>query len=271
MLSSGLALSKRLEGAEARACRQFADATRKAFPERGTEWMKCAGAYAVFCGIDSPVTQTFGLGIFEELTTSSLDQIEQFFFTRGASVDHEVSPFAGVPALTLLCDRRYRPIEVSSVLYRAVEQPPPLDSPRINVRMINDGEGQLWADISARGWAADYPEHVESIRQFGVLAAGRENSPCFLAAFDGQPGAAGVLSIFEGVALFGGSSTVPQLRRRGLQSALLRERMRYAFDQGCDLAMMVAEVGGNSQRNAERQGFQVAYTRMKWRLPHPTR
>jgi hypothetical protein len=28
----------------------------------------------------------------------------------------------------------------------------------------------------------------------------------------------------------------------------------------------VAEAGSNSQRNAERKGFRVAYTRMKWRL-----
>jgi GNAT superfamily N-acetyltransferase len=75
-----------------------------------------------------------------------------------------------------------------------------------------------------------------------------------------------VLSIHEGVALFGGSSTVPELRRRGLQAALLQERMSYAFEQGCDLAMMVAEAGSNSQRNAERKGFRVAYTRVKWTL-----
>jgi hypothetical protein len=42
--------------------------------------------------------------------------------------------------------------------------------------------------------------------------------------------------------------------------------MRYAFEHGCDLAMMVAEAGSDSQRNAERQGFRIAYTRMKWRL-----
>jgi GNAT superfamily N-acetyltransferase len=88
-------------------------------------------------------------------------------------------------------------------------------------------------------------------------------SPC---AFDGQAGAAGVLCIHEGVALFGGSATVPELRRRGLQGALLKERMRYASNRGCDLAMMVAEAGSDSQRNAERKGFQIAYTRTKWRL-----
>lgn len=38
------------------------------------------------------------------------------------------------------------------------------------------------------------------------------------------------------------------------------------FEHGCDLAMMVAEAGSDSQRNAERKGFQIAYTRIQWRL-----
>ena len=42
--------------------------------------------------------------------------------------------------------------------------------------------------------------------------------------------------------------------------------MRYAFEHGCDLAMMVALAGSESQRNAERKGFRIAYTRTKWRL-----
>jgi len=75
-----------------------------------------------------------------------------------------------------------------------------------------------------------------------------------------------VLTFHEGVALFAGSSTVPELRRRGLQTALLEERMRYAADNDCDLAMMVALPGSESQRNAERRGFQIAYTRTKWQL-----
>jgi len=30
--------------------------------------------------------------------------------------------------------------------------------------------------------------------------------------------------------------------------------------------MIVANAGSNSQRNAEREGFRIAYTRTKWRL-----
>ena len=80
--------------------------------------MECAGAYAVFDGIDSPVTQTFGLGLFEEPSAASMDQIERFFLDRGAAVMHEVSPLAGVATMDLLCARGYRPFEISSVLYQ---------------------------------------------------------------------------------------------------------------------------------------------------------
>jgi hypothetical protein len=56
-----------------------------------------------------------------------------------------------------------------------------------------------------------------------------------LGIFD-ELSAAGVLCIHEGVALFNGAATLPEMRRQGLQSALLRDRLRYAFEQGRDLA-----------------------------------
>jgi hypothetical protein len=266
MLFSDLALSKRLERAEGHACAQFAEARHRLFPDSGAEWMECAGAYAVFDGIDSPATQSFGLGIFEELSVASLKVIERFFLDRGAPVTHEVSPLAGVAALDLLCARKYRPIEISSVLYRLVEKPAAESHTNIRVRVTGPEEAQLWTDTSARGWAHEHPELLDFLLQSVALASAREQSVCFLGDVDGNPGAAGVLCIHEGVALFGGSATVPELRLRGLQAALLDGRMRYAFDHGCDLAMMVAEAGSDSQRNAERKGFRIAYTRTKWRL-----
>nr|AGC71394.1 hypothetical protein [uncultured bacterium A1Q1_fos_1815] len=36
------------------------------------------------------------------------------------------------------------------------------------------------------------------------------------------------------------------------------------LDQGCDLATMSALPGSPSQRNAQRNGFHIAYTRTKW-------
>jgi hypothetical protein len=263
---SDLSLSRRLERAEGHASVEYAEARRRLYPDSGATWIECAGAYAVFDGVDSPLTQSFGLGIFEELSPGSLDLIERFFLKRTAPVLHEVSPLAGVAALDLLCRRNYRPIEISNVLYRSVEQPTAEYQSQISVRVIGPEEAQLWTDVSARGWAHEHPELRDFLLQLGAISSARQQSLCFLAEVDGQPGAAGVLCIHDKVALFGGSATVPELRRRGLQTALLHERMRYAFDHGCDLAMMVTLPGSESQRNAERKGFRIAYTRTKWKL-----
>jgi GNAT superfamily N-acetyltransferase len=185
-----------------------------------------------------------------------------------------VSPLAGVAALDLLCARAYRPVEISNVLYRRTEKAEPqgfgkVDIGNIRVRVIGPEEAHLWTETSASGWSEEHPELKDFILESGGIAAARQESVCFLAEIDGKPGAAGMLCLHEGVALFAGAATIPELRRRGLQGALLEQRMCYASEHNCDLAMMVAEAGSNSQRNAERKGFQVAYTRIKWRLSRP--
>jgi hypothetical protein len=266
MLFSDIAASRRQERAEGFACAQHAEARRRLYPDSGAEWMQCGGAFAVFDGVDSPVTQTFGLGIFEEMTAKTLDKIESFFAAHDAPVFHEVSPFAGAEAFALLCARGYRPVELSNVVFQEVTEAPAADIGNIRVRIAGVNEAKMWSEISARGWSNDHPEFAGMMLELGEVTAARKQTACFIAEFDGTPGATGALCMHEGVALFGGSATVPELRRRGLQSALLRARMQFAFEHGCDLAMMAAMPGGDSQRNAERAGFRIAYTRTKWQL-----
>jgi hypothetical protein len=59
---------------------------------------------------------------------------------------------------------------------------------------------------------------------------------------------------------------MPSARRQGAQLALLEGRLRYAATQGCTIGMIVTQPGSGSQRNAERHGFRIAYTRYKWQL-----
>jgi GNAT superfamily N-acetyltransferase len=269
MQFSDLALSKRLERAEGFACVQQAETRRLHSPGSGAAWIECGGAYAVFDGVDSPCTQTFGLGVFEELTDATLSEIEAFFRDHKSPVFHEVSPFAGVAALALLCERGYRPVEMTSILYQPVAEPATIIQSGVTVRVTVPEEAELWSRINTTAWTHDHPELEEILLELGAVMAARDQTVCFLAEIDGQPGAAGALCLHQGVAaLFAGAATVPEFRRRGLQSALLRERLRYAFDHECDLAMMGAMPGSNSQRNAERNGFQIAYTRTKWQLLH---
>jgi len=52
-------------------------------------------------------------------------------------------------------------------------------------------------------------------------------------------------------------------RKRGAQSILIGARLTWAVEQGCDLATTTTQPGSSSQRNYERAGFRVVYTRAK--------
>ncbi|HKS10102.1 MAG TPA: GNAT family N-acetyltransferase [Pyrinomonadaceae bacterium] len=262
-----LDLARRLERTESVSNAGFVEARGKAFPQIGAEWIEVAGTFAMFDGPGSPVTQTFGLGMFEPLTAENLDQIEQFFFERGADVFHEVCPLADPTAFALLSERGYKPIEFSNVLYRPITTDLRLDTSRnenVQVRLTGQDEVDLWAETAFEGWS-EFTEVADFLRDLGQVMA-RSESLTFLAEMDDQPIAAGALSINGDVALLAGASTIPSARRQGAQLALLEERLRYGAAQGCTIAMMVTQPGSGSQRNSERHGFRIAYTRTKWHL-----
>lgn len=270
LILADLTLSQRLEKTEAQSNAGFVDARAAVFPDSGARWIEVAGAYAMFDGVGSPLTQTFGLGIHQPVTGDDLQQLEDFFRERQADVFHEVSPLADPSALTLLNERGYFPMEFTSILYRPLQRDLKLAgkvNPKITVRLIenNEADQELWAQTAVKGWSLDL-QMTDLLLELFRLSARKPNAPCFLAELDGQPIATGGLNVHDGVALLAGASTIPEGRQQGAQLALLEHRLRYALEQGCDLAMMGAAPGSGSQRNAERQGFRIAYTRIKWQL-----
>jgi hypothetical protein len=268
LIFSDRALARRLERAEGRANADFVEAAGAAFPERQATWTEFDGTFAMFDGVGSPVTQTFALGLDGAVTPAHFDRVERFFFERQSPVDHEISPLADVSVWGLLGTRTYQLIELTSVVWRSIDRDLRLaerPNPRVTVRPIQEDEHDMWARTAASGWS-HLPELTGYLRDLGAINARRRNHVPFVAEIDGAPIAAGGLAIADGIAILAGASTVPNARRQGAQLALLEARLRHAASAGCDIAMMGASPGSDSQRNAERQGFRIAYTRLKWRL-----
>lgn len=269
-----LALSQRLERAEAKASAAYVESRARVAPTLGAEWRDFGGTYAMFDGVGSPLSQTFGLGLFSPPTPDQLEAIESFFTSRGAEVFHEVSPLADLQVLGILSERGYHPIELTSVMHRRLTGSPDTAGARMasamTVRRVEPGDEDVWAETAGRGWS-ETPESAAFIREFGAVSARAHGVVCFVVEWDGYPIAAAALAIHDGVALLAGASTDPAFRGRGAQAALLRTRLDYAHSSGCDLAMMGALPGSASQRNGERHGFRIAYTRIKWHLATTSR
>src|SRR6185295_2824016 len=89
-----LSLARRLENTEAHGNVVFVEARAKAFPNSGAKWIQVSGTHAMFDGIDSPISQTFGLGMSQAVYAEDLQKLEKFFQDRQTGIFHEVCPLA---------------------------------------------------------------------------------------------------------------------------------------------------------------------------------
>jgi GNAT superfamily N-acetyltransferase len=171
----------------------------------------------------------------------------------------ELCPLADASLVELLGNRGYRVTEFNNVLVRALTGPgiPPVDTP---VRPACADEERLWAYTVGRGFLEKdelTPQEIEVGRAIWHMTGAR----CYLALHGGRATAAAAMAVHEGLATLFADSTMLGFRGAGLQSALIRERLRAAFEDGCDLAAASTLAGSVCQRNYERNGFQVAYTK----------
>jgi GNAT superfamily N-acetyltransferase len=98
---------------------------------------------------------------------------------------------------------------------------------------------------------------------------GRPGWYCFLATIDGEPAAAAAMFIRDGAAWSGMSTTLPDYRGRGLQSALINARLNEAAARSVTWVTSETgqptvedDAGFSSYRNQKRAGFERAYIRL---------
>ena len=82
-----------------------------------------------------------------------------------------------------------------------------------------------------------------------------------LFSLEGRTAGGASLFLHDQTAMLCGAATLPACRRRGVQSALLHERLAQARAAGCDLAVVTTQPGSKSQENVQRAGFELIYSR----------
>ena len=259
MIFAGLELARRLEAAEALAGRQCAEAQCLLNPASGATFLEVAGGVAIFAGAGSPLTHAVGLGMQGPVREAEFDRLEAFYFGRGATVGVSLCPLADPSLCELLAQRGYRVSEFNNVLARPLPGAP-IAPAGIPVRLADPDQGELWARAVGRGFLEKDTLTAEEM-DVGRAIFHTRDALCYLAFGGSQPLAAGAMAVRGGLALLFADSTIPRFRGAGLQSALIGERLRAAPAQACDLAAASTLPGSVSQRNYERNGFQVVYTK----------
>lgn len=255
MIHADLELARRLESAEAAIARGCAG------DRPDTAVLEVAGGVAVFAGAESPLTQAIGIGLRGPVAQADIERLDAFFRSRGAAVSVDLCPLADIFVRDQLTSLGCRPVEFNNVVVRSL--PGAEFPPSARARLIVPEESELWCRTVGRGFfeqAELSEEEMDVGRAIYSLAGAR----CYL-AFDenGTACAGGAMTVHQGLAFLFSDSTVGRSRRRGFQRDLIAARVEAAITQNCDLAAATVVPGSASQRNYERTGFQVAYTKVQ--------
>ena len=254
MLFADTVLARRIEAAEAATGRGCAA------HQPGAAFLEAGGGVAFFLGPDSPLTHAVGMGLNGPVRVAELDAVEAFFRSRGARVTIDLCPLTDPAFLAALAERGYHPSEFNNVLVKPLAGMEIGPAPK--VRLAGDEECDVWARTVGQGFF-EQDDLTEDEINVGRAIFSMPGARCYLAVADsGENAGGGALAVNHGLATLFADSTIARFRRQGLHLALISVRLREALAQGCDLATASTLPGSASQRNYERMGFRVVYTKI---------
>jgi hypothetical protein len=238
------ALARRIEAGEALNSSQCGES------------IAVAGGYATFAGVGSPLTHAIGIGMNGPVSAGEFDRMEEFFRSRGVPVNLDYCPHTDYSLLELLGARGYRVVECNNVLAGPIAGG--FDA---RVRMADPAEEPLWTRTMLRGFFGD--RELNDIElDVGRRLMEMDCTTAWFGVVDGKPVSAGAMNTRGKLALLFADSTLEEFRGQGFHLAVIRARLKHAASLGCDLATASTAPGSASQRNYERAGFRVVYTKL---------
>jgi ribosomal protein S18 acetylase RimI-like enzyme len=258
------ALARRLESVEEMPQVLYARMFQKTRPEIGAAAEEICGGHMIFAGLGSPIGRATGVGLDRPFTTQDLNRMEEFYRAHQAPSQVDLCPMHEAAVFELFKERGYAIAELNNVLYRRldVEEMFPPAPPGCEIRRSRLQEAEAAGAIVE---TAFFPNGApEAFRGLIAPFYQMDGALPFVANVAGKLVACGTGLVIPEHRVFAlcGAGTLAEFRGRGLQTALLRARMAAAVEAGCEYAVVVTQGGTTSQRNAERLGFRVAYSKV---------
>lgn len=262
LLHRNLPLAQRLEAAEVELTDSW---IRAAALDPGSKAgsIPIGSGRAMIAGPASPFNSVKGLALAGPVTAADFDTIESFFRSRGGGpIVVDVCPLADPSLWAILAERGYTLAEFEHVLARPTQPGDAdiADDPSIAIEIAMPADALTYSMTLATGFTGQ-AEPPQWMIDLGLHAFRIPEGTRLLAKIDGRVVGASGIRVIDKLACFLGMATLPDARGKGVQTAIIRHRIRAAARAGCDVMKADVKPGSQSHRNFERQGFTIAYTR----------
>src|SRR5271165_362335 len=258
------AFARRLESVEEMPQVYYARTFQKTRPEMGAAEEEICGGHMVFAGLGSPIGRATGVGLDRPFTAADLDRVEAFYRAHQAPSQVDLCPLHEAAVFEMFKERGYAIAELNNVLYRRLDPDEKFAAAPAGceIRRGLRAEAEAQSAIVERAF---FPEGApEAFTGLITPLYQMEGALTFVATVEGKMAACGAGLVIPEHRIFAvcGAGTLAEFRGRGLQTALLRARLAAAAEVGCEYAVVVTNGGTISQRNCERLGFRVAYSKV---------
>lgn len=215
-----------------------------------------------FLASDAPIgNRAIALGLRAPCTREQILDLAQRFAASGMkNFALQISPYARPAALEDWL--REAGLVQRGFSVKLVRDAAPVQLPALEVCRLDAGDKELFGDVSARGWG-----RPPIVAPFMSATVGCEKWQHFLAYVDGQPAGVAAMYIDGPYAWLGISSTLPDFRRRGVQKALIAQRIAAGLKHGVSHFIAETESVNISCGNLMQSGFQIAYERTHYGIP----
>jgi ribosomal protein S18 acetylase RimI-like enzyme len=258
------ALARRLEACEEMPQVLYARVFQKTRPEIGAAEEEICGGHMIFAGLGSPIGRATGLGLDGPFSAEDLNRVELFYRSHGAPAQVDLCPLHDPAVFELFKERGYGIAELNNVLYRRLDAEEEFASPPTGCE-IRRGQPDEARELGGIVERAFFPDGTpEPFKDLLPPLYQMEGALTFAASVEGKMVACGAGLVIPQHRIFAvcGAGTDAEFRGRGLQTALLRARLAAAAAAGCEYAVVVTQGGTISQRNCQRLGFRVAYSKV---------
>lgn len=193
-----------------------------------------------------------------------IDNIRDFYNNREIPMRLELTPANTSPKLLSYLNKTgFYHSDFHTALYSPINQDNELIDSNISIRLLEKNEFDTFADIYTQ--AFEMPSYLKSgVAQNNEILYNSDNWFFYVANIENEPAGIGVLFINDGIACLAAAATVPHLRNKGVQNALILKRINQAKNLECKLVLGQAKFGSVSQNNMEKVGLKIAYTKAIW-------
>jgi len=255
---------------------EFTTTQKKIDPHSDSTYIEIGNGYAVFNGVDSPLSRATALGFEKEFTKDYVLEIEKFYNENNSPVVVEVSQLANMELTYFLIERGFRIHEYTNALGLKLEPYREYGKEFLyQTRIVNENELNNFIDTTTEGFLeiANQSEIQkqnmqllkESFDKLSEVFFYQPHTECFLTTDGENLVGAGGLYLNKNIALFLATTTLLDYRFKGIQSEIIRHRLNYASKKNIEIGLSVTYPGSISQHNLEKTGFQVLYGRVTFK------